>query len=87
MGAYIKLYGDSIVFGFYITQKTGIILSAIGILGAFLGDILVDVLAMTDSSYMKQIFYFTQNDYGFFQLLLGIGLFITFLKAKVTYHP
>ena len=33
------------------------------------------------------IFYFTQNEYGFFQLLLGIGLFITFLKAKITYHP
>ena len=35
---------------------------------------------------MEQIFYFTQNDYGFFQLLLGIGLFIIFLKAKITYH-
>ena len=65
----------------------GIILSSIGILGAFGGDILVDVLAKTDPAYMKQIFYFTQNDYGFFQLLLGIGLFIVFLKAKITYHP
>ena len=62
-------------------------MSAVGILGAFGGDILVDVLAMTDPTYMKQIFYFTQNDYGFFQLLLGIGLFIIFLKAKITYHP
>ena len=88
MGAYIKLYGSSIkLCGYYITQKTGIILSVIGILGAFLGDILVDVLATNDPAYMKQIFYFTQNDYGFFQLLLDIGLFITFLKAKVTYHP
>lgn len=88
MGAYIKLYGSSIkLFGSHITQKTGIILSAVGILGAFGGDILVDVLAMTDPTYMKQIFYFTQNDYGFFQLLLGIGLFIIFLKAKITYHP
>lgn len=88
MGAYIKLYGASIkLCGSYITQKTGIILSIIGILGAFLGDIFVDVLAMTDPTYMKQIFYFTQNDYGFFQLLLGIGLFIVFLKAKITYHP
>lgn len=74
-------------FGSHITQKTGIILSAVGILGAFVGDILVDVLAMTDPTYMKQIFYFTQNDYGFFQLLLGIGLFIIFLKAKIAYHP
>lgn len=65
----------------------GIILSTVGILGAFGGDILVDVLATTDPAYMKQIFYFTQNDYGFFQLLLGIGLFIIFLKAKITYHP
>ena len=65
----------------------GIILSAVGILGAFGGDILVDVLATTDPVYMKQIFYFTQNDYGFFQLLLGIGLFIIFLKAKITYRP
>ena len=72
-------------FGSHITQKTGIILSTVGILGAFGGDILVDVLAMTDPTYMKQIFYFTQNDYGFFQLLLGIGLFIIFLKAKITY--
>ena len=88
MGAYIKLYGSSIkLFGSHITQKMGIILSAIGILGAFGGDILVDVLAMTDPAYMKQIFYFIQNDYGFFQLLLGIGLFIIFLKAKITYHP
>lgn len=46
-----------------------------------------DVLATTDPAYMKQIFYFTQNDYGFFQLLLGIGLFIIFLKARITYHP
>lgn len=74
-------------FGSHITQKTGIILSTVGILGAFRGDILVDVLAMTDPTYMKQIFYFTQNDYGFFQLLLGIGLFIIFLKAKITYRP
>ncbi len=88
MGAYIKLYGSSIKLnGCYITQKTGIILSTIGILGAFGGDILVDVLATTDPVYMKQIFYFTQNDYGFFQLLLGIGLFITFLKVKITYSP
>lgn len=88
MGAYIKLYGASIkLCGSYITQKTGIILSAIGILGAFGGDILVDVLATTDPAYMKQIFYFTQYDYGFFQLLLGIGLFIIFLKAKITYRP
>ena len=66
MGAYIKLYGSSIkLCGSYITQKTGMILSAIGILGAFLGDILVDVLAMRDPAYMKQIFYFTKNDYGF----------------------
>lgn len=72
MGAYIKLYGS------HITKKIGIIFSAIGFVGAFLGDILVDVLAMTDPTYMKQIFYFTQNDYGFFQLLLGIGLFIIF---------
>ena len=62
-------------------------MSTVGILGAFGGGILVDVLAMTDPTYMKQIFYFTQNDYGFFQLLLGIGLFIIFLKAKITYHP
>ena len=62
-------------------------MSIIGILGAFLGDVSVDVLAMTDPTYMKQIFYFTQNDYGFFQLLQGIGLFIIFLKAKITYHP
>lgn len=62
-------------------------MSSIGILGAFGGDILVDVLAMTDPTYMKQIFYFTQNDYGFFQLLLGISLFIIFLKAKITYRP
>ena len=81
MGAYIKLYGS------HITKKIGIIFSAIGFVGAFLGDILVDVLAMTDPTYMKQIFYFTQNDYGFFQLLLGIGLFIIFLKAKITYRP
>ena len=81
MGAYIKLYGS------HITKKIGIILSAIGFVGAFLGDILVDVLAMTNPVYMKQIFYFTQNDYGFFQLLLGIGLFIIFLKAKITYRP
>lgn len=88
IGAYIKLYGASIkLCGSYITQKTGIILSIIGILGAFLGDVSVDVLAMTDPTYMKQIFYFTQNDYGFFQLLQGIGLFIIFLKAKITYHP
>lgn len=88
MGAYIKLYGSSIkLFESHITQKAGIILSSIGILGAFGGDILVDVLAMTDSVYMKQTFYFTQNDYGFFQLLLGICLFIIFLKAKITYHP
>ena len=88
IGAYIKLYGASIkLCGSYITQKTGIILSIIGILGTFLGHIFVDVLAMTDPTYMKQIFYFTQNDYGFFQLLLGIGLFIVFLKAKITYHP
>jgi len=81
MGAYIKLYGS------HITKKIGIIFSAIGFVGAFLGDILVDVLAMTNPAYMKQIFYFTQNDYGFFQLLLGIGLFIIFLKAKITYRP
>ena len=81
MGAYIKLYGS------HITKKIGIIFTAIGFVGAFLGDILVDVLAMTDPAYMKQIFYFTQNDYGFFQLLLGIGLFIIFLKAKITYRP
>ena len=88
MGAYIKLYGSSIkLCTSYITQKTGIILSTIGILGAFGGDILVDILATTDPVYMKQIFYFTQNDYGFFQLLLGIGLFITFLKANITYSP
>ena len=62
-------------------------MSTVGILGAFGGDILVDVLAMTDPTYMKQIFYFIQNDYGFFQLLLGIGLFIIFLKAKITYRP
>ena len=88
MGAYIKLYESSIkLCGSYIRQKMGIILSTIGILGAFLGNILVDVLAITDLTYMKQIFYFTQNDYGFFQLLLGIGLFIIFLKAKITYCP
>ena len=81
MGAYIKLYGS------HITKKIGIIFSAIGLVGAFLGDILVDVLAVTNPVYMKQIFYFTQNDYGFFQLLLGIGLFIIFLKAKITYRP
>lgn len=81
LGAYIKLYGS------HITKKIGIIFSAIGFVGAFLGDILVDVLAMTNPVYMKQIFYFTQNDYGFFQLLLGIGLFIIFLKAKITYRP
>ena len=81
LGAYIKLYGS------HITKKIGIIFTAIGFVGAFLGDILVDVLAMTDPAYMKQIFYFTQNDYGFFQLLLGIGVFIIFLKAKITYHP
>lgn len=81
MGAYIKLYGS------HITKKIGIIFSAIGLVGAFLGDILVDVLAMTNPAYMKQIFYFTQNDYGFFQLLLGIGLFTIFLKAKITYRP
>lgn len=81
MGAYIKLYGS------HITKKIGIIFSAIGFVGAFLGDILVDVLAMTNPVYMKQIFYFTQNDYGFFQLLLGIGLFIIFLKVKITYRP
>lgn len=72
MGAYIKLYGS------HITKKIGIIFSAIGFVGAFLGDIFVDVLAMTNPAYMKQIFYFTQNDYGFFQLLLGIGLFTIF---------
>ena len=81
MGAYIKLYGS------HITKKIGIIFSAIGFVGAFLGDIFVDVLAMTNPVYMKQIFYFTQNDYGFFQLLLGIGLFTIFLKAKITYRP
>lgn len=81
MGAYIKLYGS------HITKKIGIIFSAIGFVGAFLGDILVDVLAMTNPVYMEQIFYFTQNDYGFFQLLLGIGLFIIFLKAKIIYRP
>ena len=81
LGAYIKLYGS------HITKKIGIIFTAIGFVGAFLGDILVDVLAMTNPVYMKQIFYFTQNDYGFFQLLLGIGLFIIFLKAKITYRP
>ena len=81
MGAYIKLYGS------HITKKIGIIFTAIGFVGAFLGDILVDVLAMTNPAYMKQIFYFTQNDYGFFQLLLGIGLFIIFLKAKINYRP
>ena len=81
LGAYIKLYGS------HITKKIGIIFSAIGFVGAFLGDILVDALAMTNPAYMKQIFYFTQNDYGFFQLLLGIGLFIIFLKAKITYRP
>ena len=81
MGAYIKLYGS------HITKKIGIIFSTIGLVGVFLGDILVDVLAMTNPVYMKQIFYFTQNDYGFFQLLLGIGLFIIFLKAKITYRP
>ena len=87
IGAYIKLYGSSFkLFGSHITRKTGIILSSIVILGAFGGDILVDVLAKTDPAYMEQIFYFTQNDYGFFQLLLGIGLFIIFLKAKITYH-
>lgn len=49
MGAYIKLYGSSIkLCGSYITQKMGIILSAIGILGAVAGDILVDVLALSD---------------------------------------
>lgn len=81
LGAYIKLYGS------HITKRMGIIFTVIGFVGAFLGDILVDVLAMTDPAYMKQIFYFTQNDYGFFQLLLGIGLFIIFLKAKITYRP
>ena len=81
LGAYIKLYGS------HITKKIGIIFTAIGFVGAFLGDILVDVLAMMDLAYMKQIFYFTQNDYGFFQLLLGIGLFIIFLKAKIIYRP
>ena len=81
LGAYIKLYGS------HITKKIGIIFTAIGFVGAFLGDILVDVLAMTNPVYMKQIFYFTQNDYGFFQLLLGIGLFIIFLKAKIIYRP
>ena len=36
MGAYIKLYGSSIkLCSSYITQKTEIILSAIGILGAY----------------------------------------------------
>lgn len=49
MGAYIKLYGSSIkLCGSYITQKMGIILSAIGILGAVAGDILVDVLALSE---------------------------------------
>ena len=81
LGAYIKLYGS------HITKKIGIIFTAIGFVEAFLGDILVDVLAMTNPVYMKQIFYFTQNDYGFFQLLLGIGVFIIFLKAKITYRP
>ena len=76
MGAYIKLYGS------HLTRTMGVIVSAIGFVGAFLGDILVDVLAMTNPVYMKQIFYFTQNDYGFFQLLLGIGLFIIFLKQR-----
>ena len=71
----------------YILYFMVYMLSTVGILGAFGGDILVDILAMTDPAYMKQIFYFTQNDYGFFQLLLGIGLFIIFLKAKITYHP
>lgn len=36
----------------HITQKTGIILSAVGILGAFGGDILVDVLATTYGIYL-----------------------------------
>lgn len=76
MGAYIKLHGS------HITKKIGIIFTAIGFVGAFLGDILVDVLAMTNPAYMKQIFYFTQNDYGFFQLILGIGLFIIFWKQR-----
>lgn len=62
-------------------------IGAIGFVGAFLGDILVDVLAITNPEYMKQIFYFTKNDYGLFQLLLGIGLFILFLKAKIVYRP
>ncbi len=81
MGAYIKLYGSR------ITKKMGIALSCIGVTGAVAGDILVDVLAMTDPTYMKQIFYFTKNDYGLFQLLLGVGLFIVFLKVKITYRP
>lgn len=81
LGAYIKLYGS------HITKKIGIIFTAIGFVGAFLGDILVDVLAMTDPAYMKQIFYFTQNDYGFFQLLLGIGLFIYFFESKDHLSP
>ena len=80
MGAYIKLYGSR------ITKKMGIALSCIGVTGAVAGDILVDVLAMTDPTYMKQIFYFTKNDYGLFQLLLGVGLFIVFLKVKITYR-
>ena len=42
---------------------------------------------MKNPEYMKQIFYFTKNDYGLFQLLLGIGLFILFLKAKIVYRP
>ena len=81
MGAYIKLYGS------HITRTVGVIVSIIGFVGAFLGDILVDVLAMTNTEYMKQIFYFTKNDYGLFQLPLGIGLFILFLKAKIVYRP
>ena len=81
MGAYIKLYGS------HITRKVGVIFSAIGFVGAFLGDILVDVLAITNPEYMKQIFYFTKNDYGLLQLLLGIGLFILFLKAQIVYRP
>lgn len=47
MGVYIKLYGS------YITQRMGIMLSSIGVLGVFCGDILVDVLTMTNPMYMK----------------------------------
>lgn len=80
IGAYIRLYGES------ITQKTGVIVTSIGLAGSTLGIILVDILAMINPIYVTQTLYFSLKDYGVFLLAIGLGAFILFLKSNIAYR-